>query len=84
VTQQAQSVFTRVVVRQALVGSLAKLDPRVQMRNPVMFVVELGALITTGGWLIQVFGGAPLGGVWIQKAIGGLSREMKPAGSNEL
>ena len=27
-----------------------------------MFVVEIGAAITTGGWLIQVFGGPPLGG----------------------
>ena len=32
------------------------------VRNPVMFVVEVGALITTAGWLIQVFGGEPLGG----------------------
>ena len=39
-----------------------KLDPRVQIRNPVMFVVEIGAVITTVGWLIQVFGGPPLGG----------------------
>src|ERR1700709_1876842 len=45
-------------LRQALV----KLDPRVQIRNPVMFVVEIGALITTVAWLIQVFGGGPLGG----------------------
>ena len=27
-----------------------------------MFVVEIGALITTVGWLIQAFGGEPLGG----------------------
>ena len=27
-----------------------------------MFVVEVGALITTIGWLNQVFGGQPLGG----------------------
>ena len=31
-----------------------KLDPRVQVRNPVMFVVEIGAVITTITWLIQV------------------------------
>ena len=45
-----------------MVDSLIKLDPRVQIRNPVMFVVEIGALITTVTWLIQVFGGKPLGG----------------------
>jgi K+-transporting ATPase ATPase B chain len=58
----AQSVFAGPVLRQALWASLVKLDPRVQVRNPVMFVVEIGAAITTVGWLIQVFGGEPLGG----------------------
>ena len=32
--------------RQATVDSLRKFDPRVQLRNPVMFVVWLGALVT--------------------------------------
>jgi potassium-transporting ATPase ATP-binding subunit len=49
-------------LKPALVGSFTKLDPRVQVRNPVMFVVEIGAVITTVAWLIQVLGGAPLGG----------------------
>jgi K+-transporting ATPase ATPase B chain len=57
-----QSLFTGPVVREALWASLVKLDPRVQWHNPVMFVVEIGAVITTVGWLIQVFGGEPLGG----------------------
>jgi high-affinity K+ transport system ATPase subunit B len=52
VTQQAKSAFTGAVLRQALVGSFTKLDPRVQMRNPVMFVVEIGAAITTVGWFL--------------------------------
>ncbi len=50
------------VWRTALVASLAKLDPRHQIRNPVMFVVEVGAVITALGWLNQAFGGEPLGG----------------------
>ena len=33
-----------------------------QIHNPVMFVVEIGSVITTVTWLIQVFGGKPLGG----------------------
>ena len=33
-----------------------------QIRNPVMFVVEIGSVITTITWLIQAFGGKPLGG----------------------
>ena len=60
--RQAISLFRRDIVRRALLDSLIKLDPRVQVRNPVMFVVEIGAVITTVTWLIQVFGGGPLGG----------------------
>src|SRR5450755_4132040 len=60
--RQAVSLFRRDIVRRALLESLVKLDPRVQIRNPVMFVVEIGAVITTVTWLIQVFGGKPLGG----------------------
>ena len=59
---QARSLFDPEILRPALIESLRKLDPRVQVRNPVMFVVEIGALITTVAWLIQVFGGSPLGG----------------------
>ena len=33
-----------------------------QIHNPVMFVVEIGSVITTVTWLIQAFGGKPLGG----------------------
>src|SRR6202035_895349 len=60
--RRAASLFQRDIVRRALIDSFVKLDPRVQIRNPVMFVVELGAVITTVTWLIQVFGGKPLGG----------------------
>jgi potassium-transporting ATPase ATP-binding subunit len=59
---QPRSLFDPEILRPALIESLRKLDPRVQARNPVMFVVEIGALITTVAWLIQVFGGQPLGG----------------------
>ena len=59
---QARSLFDPEIVRPAILESLRKLDPRIQVRNPVMFVVEIGAVITTVAWLIQVFGGSPLGG----------------------
>jgi potassium-transporting ATPase ATP-binding subunit len=60
--RQAISLFQRDIVKRALIDSLVKLDPRVQIRNPVMFVVEIGSVITTVTWLIQAFGGKPLGG----------------------
>ncbi|MEO7547948.1 MAG: potassium-transporting ATPase subunit KdpB [Ramlibacter sp.] len=39
------------LVKPALVQALAKLSPRVQWRNPVMFVVYIGSLLTTVLWL---------------------------------
>jgi K+-transporting ATPase ATPase B chain len=60
--RRAISLFRRDIVTRALLDSFAKLDPRVQIRNPVMFVVEIGAVITTVTWFIQLGGGQSLGG----------------------
>ena len=60
--RKSQSLFQRSILVPALIDSFRKLDPRVQIRNPVMFVVEIGAVITTVAWFIQLFGGKPLGG----------------------
>jgi K+-transporting ATPase ATPase B chain len=43
-------------------ASVRKLDPRVQLRNPVMFVVEVGALLTTFAVVYQIITGDPFGG----------------------
>ena len=59
---QPRSLFDWEILRPAIVESFVKLDPRVQVRNPVMFVVEIGAVVTTVAWLIQAFGGESLGG----------------------
>ncbi len=42
------SLFERTIVKQAVVDSFKKLSPRQQMKNPVMFVVWVGSLLTTG------------------------------------
>ena len=57
-TVQAQSrpLFDGPIVRQALLASFAKLDPRLQLRNPVMFVVLVGAALTTLLWLQALLG----------------------------
>jgi len=39
-------------LRGALPASLRKLDPRLMVRNPVMFVVEIGAAICTVAWIV--------------------------------
>lgn len=45
--KSASSIFNGSIMRRALVDSLKKLDPRWQLKNPVMFVVEIGSVITT-------------------------------------
>jgi K+-transporting ATPase ATPase B chain len=42
-----RSLWDTKIVRRALVDALVKLNPRTMMKNPVMFVVEVGSLITT-------------------------------------
>src|SRR5215469_10076142 len=44
---QRRSLFDSKIVRRASVDSLLKLNPRVMMRNPVMFVVEIGSVLTS-------------------------------------
>lgn len=56
-------LFDPALLRPAAAEALRKLDPRVQWRNPVMFVVYVGAWVTTALW-IQAIGGdgeAPAG-----------------------
>jgi K+-transporting ATPase ATPase B chain len=42
-----KSLWDAKIVRQALLDSLIKLSPRTMMRNPVMFVVEIGSVVTS-------------------------------------
>ncbi len=45
---EARPLFEGAIVRRAVGASFQKLDPRHQVRNPVMFVVEVGSVLTTG------------------------------------
>jgi K+-transporting ATPase ATPase B chain len=42
-----RSIFDPAIVSRAILDSCKKLDPRWQLKNPVMFVVEIGSVITT-------------------------------------
>ncbi|MBV8397820.1 MAG: potassium-transporting ATPase subunit B, partial [Acetobacteraceae bacterium] len=44
-------MFDRALLGPAVMDSFRKLDPRVQWRNPVMFVVFIGSILTTGLWV---------------------------------
>ncbi len=65
---KAGSLFDGPIVRRAAIDAVRKLDPRVQVRNPVMFVVLVGSILTTGLWLQALLGQgeAPAGFIfWI-------------------
>jgi K+-transporting ATPase ATPase B chain len=53
---QARPLFEPAIVRRAIVDSFRKLDPRHQVRNPVMFVVEVGSVLTTALWIQALVG----------------------------
>ena len=50
------SLFERDIVKQAVVDSFKKLSPRQQMKNPVMFVVWVGSVLTTALFFQALFG----------------------------
>jgi K+-transporting ATPase ATPase B chain len=49
-TRPKLSMFDRALLGPAMLEALRKLDPRVQWRNPVMFVVYVGSILTTVLW----------------------------------
>jgi K+-transporting ATPase ATPase B chain len=44
---EKQSLWNPVILRQAIIGAFTKLNPRAMIKNPVMFVVEVGSVLTT-------------------------------------
>jgi K+-transporting ATPase ATPase B chain len=46
-SKKSKAVWEWKIVRRAIWDSLVKLNPRTMMGNPVMFVVEIGSVITT-------------------------------------
>ena len=55
---RAVSAWETPILRAALADSFRKLDPRTMAKNPVMFVVEVGSLLTTGLWIQALLGQA--------------------------
>ncbi len=58
---RALSIFEGNILRQATIDSVRKLDPRIQLRNPVMFVVLVGAVVTTIEFVRSLIPGSGLG-----------------------
>jgi len=64
-TRQSLSLFDPALLRPALVGALRKLDPRAQIRNPVMFVVYVGSAFTTALWFARPDGFTLAVALWL-------------------
>src|SRR5690242_11772223 len=66
--RRSTSLFSRDLVIVAVEDSFPKLDPRRQLKNPVMFIVELGSVITTVIFLLDLARGQ-YGQLWFVGAI---------------
>ena len=62
-TQKTLTLLDPALVKPAVLAAFTKLSPAVQWRNPVMFVVYIGSILTTLLWLqaLQGRGEAPTG-----------------------
>ncbi len=69
-TQSSQQLkkplgLTGEMYRRAILDSIAKLNPRLMVRNPVMFVVEVGSVLTTALWIQALSGQGEAAGWYI-------------------
>ena len=55
------SLWDPAILRQAMVDSFRKLDPRLMMKNPVMLVVEVGSVVTTALLIEESLRHKPIG-----------------------
>ncbi len=62
-TKTSLTLFDPVLIKPAIHAAFVKLSPRVQWRNPVMFVVYIGSILTTllGLQALQGHGESPVG-----------------------
>ena len=63
-TAPKQSIFSRATVFAAIGDSFLKLDPRTLFRNPVIFIVEVGSVITTAIFFRDLFSSGDSEPLW--------------------
>jgi K+-transporting ATPase ATPase B chain len=56
-----QSMWTLAIVRPAILDSFRKLHPRIMAKNPVMFVVEVGSVVTSALLILDAVHHQPIG-----------------------
>ena len=56
-TSKTNSAFAdKKMLGRAIKESFLKLNPKTQLQNPVMLLVYLSAILTTGLWIVSLFG----------------------------
>ena len=58
-----KQLFEPAIVRGAIGSAFRKLDPRVQVRNPVMFVVLVGSVLVSLRFVVNLVNGGGPGGI---------------------
>ena len=56
---KSKSIWDPQIIRTAIVDAIVKLHPRTMAKNPVMFVVEVGSVLTTVRLALDAMGGRP-------------------------
>src|SRR5438477_10898242 len=64
-TVKARALFDTSILTSAVADSFRKLNPRRQVRNPVMFVVYVGSILTTLLWVQALVGQGEASGRFI-------------------
>ncbi len=65
----ANAIFDGAIARRAALDAIRKLDPRLMVRNPVMFVVLVGSVLTSASLARDLVRGSPALGFTIQLTI---------------
>ena len=55
-TKQKSAFADRKMLGRAIKDSFAKLSPKTQAKNPVMFLVFVSAILTSILWVVSLFG----------------------------
>ncbi len=63
-TRPSKTIFSRDIVLTAIGDSFLKLDPRTLFRNPVIFIVEIGSVITTAIFVRDLFSSGDSEPLW--------------------
>src|ERR1700674_1508096 len=51
--EKQTKLITPEILKNSIIDSFRKLNPKLQVKNPVIFIVGIGALLTTGSLIVN-------------------------------